>query len=87
MNICKKRGIKKLDQARFTFIFKKFDKLYEKVVVKMVELWSIKHKVVGSTPTKVNFWWLFLNFSFFLSFTHSLNLTFIRHLLQWLKPA
>ena len=81
-----KRGIKKLDRACFRFIFKKFDKFYVKVVVKMVEWWSIKHKVVGSTPTQVNFWWLFLKF-FFLSFTYSWNLTFIRYLLQWLKPA
>jgi hypothetical protein len=28
----------------------------------MVEWWSIKHKVVGSTPPQVNFCWLFLNF-------------------------
>ncbi len=51
------------------------------VVVKMVEWWSIKHKVVGSTPTEVNFWWLFLNF--FLSFIH----TFIKFNIYKVSPA
>jgi hypothetical protein len=31
-------------------------------MVKMVERWSRNHKIVVSTPTQVNFLWLFLKF-------------------------
>ena len=47
----------------------------------MVERWSLKYKVLGSTPIKVNFWWLFL--IFFLSFIH----TFIKFNIYKISPA
>ncbi len=37
-------------------------------MVKMVEQWTLKHKVVGSTPTWVKFWWLFFKFFFIHKF-------------------
>jgi hypothetical protein len=54
--------------------------LYGKVVIKLVEWWALKHKVVGSTPTQVNFWWLFTNF---FSFIH----TFIKFNIYKVSPA
>ena len=47
----------------------------------MVEWWALNHKVVGSTPIQVIFWWLFLNF--FLSFIH----TFIKFNIYKVSPA
>ena len=48
-------------------------------MVKMVEQWTRKHKVVG-LPLP-----LFLKV--FFSFTHSYYIAFIRYFLWWLKPA
>jgi hypothetical protein len=49
-------------------------------MVKMVERWSVNHKIVVSTPTQVNFLWLFLKF---LSFIH----TFIEFYIHNVSPA
>ncbi len=49
-------------------------------MVKMVERWSRNHKIVVSTPTQVNFLWLFLKF--LLYFIH----TFIEFYIHNVSP-
>ncbi len=52
-------------------------------MAKMVEQWTSIHKVVGSTPTQINFWWLLSTLFEFFSFIH----TFIKFNIHKVSPA
>jgi hypothetical protein len=64
-----KMAIKKLNWASLSF--NKMLEMKEGLMAKMVEQWTSIRKVVGSTPTQVNFWWLLSTlFEFFFVHSH-----------------